>query len=42
MLKIEADKSFSEAKNIISFLLNHMKSNKMLAGCVVQLDVDPN
>ena len=42
MLKIEADKSFSEAKNIISFLLNHMKSNKMLAGCVVHLDVDPN
>lgn len=42
MLKIEADKSFSEAKNIISFLLNHMKSNKILAGCVVQLDVDPN
>ena len=42
MLKIEADKSFLEAKSIISFLLNHMKSNKMLAGCVVQLDVDPN
>ena len=42
MLKIEADKSFSEAKNIISFLLKHMKSNKMLSGCVVHLDVDPN
>ena len=42
MLKIEADKSFSEAKNIISFLLKHMKSNKMLGGCVVHLDVDPN
>ena len=42
MLKIEADKSFLEAKSIISFLLNHMKSNKMLGGCVVQLDVDPN
>ena len=42
MLKIEADKSFSEAKSIISFLLKHMKSNKMLGGCVVHLDVDPN
>ena len=42
MLKIEADKSFSEAKSIISFLLKHMKSNKMLSGCVVHLDVDPN
>tara|TARA_B100001939_G_scaffold55338_1_gene44504 strand:- start:661 stop:3063 length:2403 start_codon:yes stop_codon:yes gene_type:complete len=42
MLKIEADKSFSEAKSIISFLLKHIKSNKMLGGCVVHLDVDPN
>ena len=42
MLKIEADKSFSEAKSIISFLLKYMKSNKMLGSCVVQLDVDPD
>ena len=42
MLKIEADKSFSEAKKIISFILDHMKNNKMLQKCIVNLDVDPN
>ena len=42
MLKIESDKSFSEAKKIISFILDHMKNNKMLQKCIVNLDVDPN
>ena len=42
MLKIEVNKSFAEAKNIVSLLLSHMKSNKLLEGCVVQIDVDPN
>ena len=42
MLKIEVNKSYAEAKNIVSLLLSHMKSNKLLEGCVVQIDVDPN
>ena len=42
MLKIEADRSFSEAKKIISIVLDHMKTNKLLQKCIVQLDVDPN
>ena len=42
MLKIEADKSFSEAKKIISFILDYMRTNKMLQKCIVNLDVDPN
>ena len=42
MLKIEADRSFSEAKKIISIVLDHMKTNKLLQKCIVQLDIDPN
>ncbi|MFL2572871.1 MAG: primosomal protein N' [Flavobacteriales bacterium] len=42
MLKIEVNKSYAEAKKIVSLLLSHMKSNKLLEGCVVQIDVDPN
>ena len=42
MLKIEVNKSYAEAKNIVSLLLSHMKSNKLLERCVVQIDVDPN
>ena len=42
MLKIEVNKSYAEAKNIVSLLLSHMKSNKLLESCVVQIDVDPN
>ena len=42
MLKIELNKSYAEAKNIIFLLLSHMKKNKLLEACVVQIDVDPN
>ena len=42
MLKIEVNKSYAEAKNIVSLLLSHMKTNKLLEGCIVQIDVDPN
>ena len=42
MLKIENNKSYAEAKNIVSLLLSHMKTNKLLEACVVQIDVDPN
>ena len=42
LLKVELGKSFSKAKEIISAILNHMKENKILNRCVVQVDIDPN
>jgi len=42
LLKIEGNKSSSKAKKIISYVLEHMKKNKLLNQCVVQIDIDPN
>ena len=42
LLKIEGNKSSSKAKKIISHVLEHMKKNKLLKQCVVQIDIDPN
>ena len=42
LLKVEFGKSFVKAKEIISYILNHMKENKLIDRCIVQIDVDPN
>tara|TARA_B110000914_G_scaffold221492_1_gene233378 strand:- start:6614 stop:9055 length:2442 start_codon:yes stop_codon:yes gene_type:complete len=42
LLKVELGKSFSKAKEIISAIIKHMKENKILNRCVVQIDIDPN
>ena len=42
LLKIEYKKSSSKAKKIISFVFQHMKKNKLLNQCVIEIDVDPN
>jgi len=42
LLKVEVTRSFLKAKKIVLYILDHMKENKMLDRCVVQIDIDPN
>jgi primosomal protein N' (replication factor Y) len=42
LLKVEVTRSFLKAKKIVLYILDHMKENKMLDRCIVQIDIDPN